>query len=173
MKKATLTVFVIVFMLTSFAAVPVNAPAEIPKIKASEIMIPIGGTGKQISLLELSAIRLKELETLTGKKMSYGERLAFPLAQRKLRKTIQPDGTINNKRLARLMKKETGPSQGFHALGFILGFFLGPLGVLLAYLINSDEDKRNRVKWSWIGFGLNLILSIIILAAWVSAWNTL
>jgi hypothetical protein len=39
-----------------------------------------------------------------------------------------------------------------------LGFLLGLIGVLIAYLI-KDDKKRNRVKWAWLG-----------LLAWVVIW---
>ena len=41
-------------------------------------------------------------------------------------------------------------TSGFHLGGFALGFLIGPIGVLIAYLIDDDK-KRNRVKWAWIG----------------------
>jgi hypothetical protein len=47
---------------------------------------------------------------------------------------------------------------------FALGFLLGLIGLLIAYLIN-DDYKHNRVKWAWIGFGIVVVLNIILIAA--------
>ena len=161
MKKATLFVFLAAFGLSVFASLPVNAPTLSPKLKAAEIMIPIGKSGKKISLLDLSTISAKDLQNLTGKKMNFFDRLAFKASQKKLKKSIDADGTITSKKINKFFSKRFGPTEGFHALGFILGFFLGLIGVLIAYLMNDDDDKQNRVKWSWIGFGAAVLITLI------------
>ena len=165
MKKATLFVFLAAFALSTFASLPVNAPTVSPKLKAAEIMIPVGKTGKQISLLELSTISAKDLQTLTGKKMNFFDRLAFKASQKKLKKSIDADGTITNKRINKFFSHRFGPTEGFHPLGFVLGFFLGLVGVLIAYVLNDDEDKHNRVKWAWIGCAIILVLYLILVIA--------
>lgn len=53
-----------------------------------------------------------------------------------------------------------GTSSGFNIGGFALGFFLGLIGVLIAYVFIKDA---NLIKWSWIGLGA--VLVIILLAA--------
>src|SRR6185436_14731416 len=98
----------------------------------------------------------------------YMERVNFRAAQNKIRKSIAADGTIKNKRIAKLMTKGNAGESGFHLGGFALGFFLWGVGVLIAYLLN-DDYKKNRVKWAWIGFGVSCILYIIL---WVAVWNT-
>jgi hypothetical protein len=52
------------------------------KLKASEVYIPIGKTGKKISLLELSTISMSGLQTLTERKMNFTERISFRIAKR-------------------------------------------------------------------------------------------
>ena len=42
--------------------------------------------------------------------------------------------------------------------GFALGFLLGVIGVLIAYIIENGKN-RPLIKWAWIG-----------LAAWVVVW---
>ncbi len=39
---------------------------------------------------------------------------------------------------------------------------MGLIGVLIAYLIN-DDNKSNRVKWAWIGFGAFVVIYLVIL----------
>jgi hypothetical protein len=170
--KKTLSLFVATaFIVSSFSfsssssTEPLNVPAP-AVVNASKIMIPVGNSGKKISLLELSRINRQELENLTGKKMSLFEKMAFKKTQKRLKKGIKDDGTITDKRLLKFMnRKAAGNTEGFHGLGFVLGFFLGILGVLLAYVINDDEDKRNRVKWAWLGFGIGALLYIILIVA--------
>jgi hypothetical protein len=129
-------------------------------MKASEVRIPVGNTGKFVTLQELATIDIADLEKLTGKKMGLLHRLEFKLAQKKLRRSINADGTINNRKLASMAQKDMDGTTGFHLGGFALGFLLGLIGVLIAYLIN-DEKHSNRVKWAWIGLGVIVVLVLI------------
>ncbi|MBS1663124.1 MAG: hypothetical protein JST68_18925 [Bacteroidetes bacterium] len=144
-------------------ASPLVAAAESRVLKASDIVLPLGSTGKTVNLQELADMSTSDLEQMTGKKMGLLRRMEFKLAQRKLRHSINEDGTLRNKKLAMLAGKDMDGETGFHIGGFALGFFLGLIGVLIAYLIN-DENHSNRVKWSWIGcaviVGLILIFSL-------------
>jgi hypothetical protein len=150
----------------SFAA----ANVELPTLRADQMFFPVGKTGQKISYAQLATISLKDLQSLTGKKMNFVERLNFKLAQSRMKRSIATDGTIKNKRIVKFFtKRGTGPDSGFHGLGFILGFFLSFLGVVLAYVINDDDDKRNRIKWAWIGLGVGAALYILL---WLLLWNS-
>jgi len=148
-------------MIMATAAAPTVAPAVTvaapAPLKAAEMNIPLGNTGKTVNLQELATMKVSELEKLTGKKMGLLQRVEVKLAQRKLRHSINADGTIRNKKLAMLTSREFGGEDGFHLGGFALGFFLFLIGVLIAYLIN-DPKQRNRVKWAWIGAGVVLVI---------------
>lgn len=133
-----------------------------PSVKASDIYIPIGSTGQKISLQQLSEISMKDLQTLTGRKMKLAEKIAFKSGQKKLRDNINRDGTLD-KRFLKKINKADDVTSGFHLGGFALGFLLFLIGVLIAYLI-KDDKKSARIKWAWIGAALSLVV-IIILAA--------
>lgn len=156
MKRLLLLLTAVLFLATSFGA---SSPLSKPRAKASEIMIPIGSSGQLISLLDLSKMTVKDVESYTGKKMKWIDRVGFKTAQRELRKSINRDGTLNSKKFEKQLKK-ADITEGFHLGGFALGFFLSLIGVLIAYLIN-DEKKATRVKWAWIGFAVSLALIII------------
>ena len=156
MKKFLLLSAAIFLLTAGFAT---NNAAKKPAIKASEVYLPIGNTGQKISLLDLSRMTVKDVQNFTGKKMSFADRMMFKAAQRQLKKSISPDGTIDNKRLAKAAKKSDGTT-GFHLGGFALGLLLSIIGVLIAYLINDDK-KSNRVKWAWIGFAVWLVIWLI------------
>ena len=156
--KKSLFLWVAFLMLTaSFASTTVSIK---PRLKASEIMIPLGNN-QTISLMDLSRISIKEVETLRGEKMKAFDRISFKAAQRQLKKTINPDGTLSNKFVKKFQKAE---GTGFNLGGFALGFLLGLIGVLIAYLIKGDE-RKNRIKWAWIGFAVAVVLYIILLLA--------
>ena len=139
-----------------------NITAVLPKLKASEVFIPIGQSGEKISLMDLSEINMKDLQSLTGKKMNFSEKVAFKAAQRQLRKNIRPDGTLDAG-FVKKMENAQDVTSGFHLGGFALGFLLWLLGVLIAYLINDDK-KKSRVKWAWIGAAVSTVLGIVIAA---------
>jgi hypothetical protein len=111
MKK----VFALFLALTLFLQLFASSAVTPPK-NANDIFIPIGKTGKRISLMALSQIDLKTLETLTGRHMGFVDKIGFKLAQRDLRKSIEEDGTINTKKLKRFIANDR--SEGFHVGGF-------------------------------------------------------
>jgi hypothetical protein len=159
MKK--IFILFVAFSLTT-TAFAFSGFSFLPK-KASEVYLPVGSGGQKISLLDLSKIDVKSFEILSGRHLNFFDRLGFKLAQKKLRKSINADGTIDNKKLNKFLA-EGDHTTGFHLGGFALGFLVGLIGVLIAYLIN-DENKKNRVKWAWIGFGIGLVLYLIIILA--------
>jgi len=152
-----------VLIATFLAAFSTSVSTKDLPLKASEIYFPIGKSGEMISLQDLSTIKLKDFETLTGKKMKLMDKIGFALTQKKLRNSINPDGRFNKKKTERYFNK-MAEGDGFHAGGFFLGFLLGLIGVLIAYLI-KDDKKRNRVKWAWIGLGIWVVIVIIIAAS--------
>jgi hypothetical protein len=162
MRKAfPLSLAFVLTIFTAFATVVAPATAPAPAMKATDVRIPVGNTGKFVTLQDLATMKTADLEKLTGKKMGLLHRLEFKLAQNKLRRSINADGTISNRKLAMMAQKDIDGTTGFHLGGFALGFLLGLIGVLIAYLIN-DEKHSNRVKWAWIGFGV--IVVVILLA---------
>lgn len=156
--KKILALLLSFFLLTaSFAGTNILIPKKPAKVNANNVLVPIGKNGETVSLMDLSRMKAKELEAITGEKMNLKDKVGFAIAQKQLRSSINADGTINNRKLSKIAAKADGGS-GFHLGGFALGFLLGLIGVLIAYLI-KDDKKAARVKWAWIG-----------LAAWVVIW---
>ena len=164
MKK----IFAILLLLATFTVANSTATTDVKlPLKASQVYLPVGNTDKTISVMELSTISMKELQKLTGRKMNLLERGSFKAGQKKLRNSINSDGTFN-KKTEKLFNKTMAGGGGFHAGGFFLGFLIGAIGVVIAYVINDDK-KKARVKWAWIGFGVSVVLSIIIIIAATAA----
>ena len=160
MKNGFFLVIALFVISFSFGA---NIVTKLPPLNAKDILIPIGNTGQKISLLDLSRIKIKEAEALTGKNMSLFEKAGFRAAQHKLRMNINYDGTINNKRLAKRLNNVDDGASGFHLGGFALGLLLSLVGVLIAYLLPGDA-QASRTKWAWIGAALSVIWIIILVA---------
>jgi hypothetical protein len=160
MKKISLIVLsLVVLMSTAFSMTPTSIAPKL--MKASEVFFTIGKDGKKISLLDLSKMSKDDLEKAAGRKMNFPESLAFKGAQKKLKKEINADGYVTNKKMQKMFSSD---GEGFHLGGFALGFLLGLIGVLIAYLLN-DEKKQNRRKWAWIGLGVAVVITVILVAA--------
>src|SRR5687768_11212618 len=101
--KKVFALFAVLFIVSgSFATSSIKTP-KAPPIKASEIFFPVGNSGEMISLQDLSEIKIKDFEKLTGRKMKFADRLGFKAAQRNVRNNINYDGTFNTKKLEKFM----------------------------------------------------------------------
>jgi hypothetical protein len=168
MKKVLLFFVLALSINLIFASPAAIEPRK--KIYASDIIIPLGVTGQKISLLDISKLTIKEAEIVRGEKMKFSERVAFKAAQRKLKQYINPDGSLNDHRLIKKLKKTDKKLRnaegdgGFHAGGFFLGLILGLIGLIIALLINDDK-KKARIKWALIGWGIWIAIVLIAYAA--------
>lgn len=88
----------------------------------------------------------KEYGVMRGKKLSFVEKVEFKILQKRFKKKLY-DGD---------------DSTGFNIGGFVLGFLLGLIGVLLAYIFSRDRNFR---KWTWIGLGIYVIIVLAIVLA--------
>jgi len=158
--RKILILFISILFLTAASA---SFDLAQPPLKASEIFFSVDKSGQKVSLMQLSQMKTSEFEVLTRRRMGLVDRIGFKLAQRELKKSILADGTIDDKKFQKFIKKVDGEI-GFHLGGFALGFLLGLIGIIIAYII-KDEKRRNRIKWAWIGFGIYVVLYLIILAA--------
>jgi len=156
-KLVALLLLSAIFSVASFST---SVSTIKPSIKATEVYLPIGKAGQMISIQELSVIKLKDFEILTGKKMKLVDKIGFTISQKKLRKSINSDGTFNKKKIQKYFDRMAEGGAGFNAGGFFLGLLLGLIGVLIAYLINDDK-KKSRVKWAWIGWAIWLAILLI------------
>lgn len=159
MKKILASLLAFAIMAQSFAAV-ITKPEP---LRASDIKIPLAN-GKVITLQELADIKVSDFAKLTGKKLKFFDRVGFKIAQKKLRHSINSDGTLSSKKLEKNFRKVADGTTGFHLGGFALGFLLGLIGVLVAYLINDDK-KSNRVKWAWLGVAAWVVIWLILVAS--------
>lgn len=160
MKKTAIFLFLLVTFDVAFTTTLNTAK---PPLKASEIYFPLGKSGELISLQDLSVIKIKEFETLTGKKMKFFDKVGFKLSQNKLRNSINLDGTFSRKKVEKYFRKMADGTTGFHSGGFFLGLLVGLIGVIIAYII-KDEKKKNRVKWAWIGWAVWVVIALILVA---------
>jgi Flp pilus assembly protein TadB len=155
MKKFVALFFASVFMVQAFAAVNV----ELPVRKASEIYLPVGTTGKTVSLQALATMSPKEYQSLTGQHLKLSDKVALKLTQKELRKVINPDGTVNVKKLESLNKKmQKAAADNKKNLRLAL-IFLGAAIVLS--IIGSF------VPFLWILASLAYLASVVYFIIWL------
>ena len=112
-KTIILFAFIAFFSSTHSATSSIRVSAATLPLKASEIYLPVGKTGRLISLMDLSRINVRDFETLTGKKMKFLDKVNFRMGQKELRKSINPDGTFNKKSIEKFVANPAGPRWRF------------------------------------------------------------
>jgi len=158
MKKViTLLALIAFFSIAYSASNPISGSKAKPPLKATEVYLPLGKAGQLISVMDLSLIKVKEYESLTGKKMSVFDKVNFKLGQRQLQKCINHDGSFSKKKMEKYFTKAAVGGGAFSLAGFALGLFLSLVGVLIAYLLKRG-DKKSMVRWAWIGAIISLIV---------------
>jgi hypothetical protein len=123
-------------------SIPMN-PAITPKPS------PFAG----MTVKQFLALTPKEYQKLTGKKLSLPQKVSLKLAQAKVKKMSK-----QNKQVELYKFQEGVDTSDFSIGGFVLGILLGPIGVLIAYLIGD----RSVIKWSWIGFAVWLAVVLLV-----------
>lgn len=154
---------VILFLLFCFSLHTFSLNAAVAPTVADPLAKEKAYQQKLAILKKVASMNVKEFETFTGKHMNVVDRLLFKIGQKKLRNSIDEQGNVTNKRLDKYLKKSADKSSGFHLGGFALGFLLGLIGVLIAYVAFKDDNKQNRIKWSWIGVAAIVVLSLLFL----------
>jgi hypothetical protein len=134
---------------TSYAFVsPVLAIPVSPSVTPSPS--PFAG----MTVKQFLALTPKEYQKLTGKKLSLPQKVSLKLAQAKVKKMVRQNKQVD------LYKFDQGvDTSDFSIGGFVLGVLLGPIGVLIGYLIGD----RSVIKWAWIGFAVWLAIVLLVL----------
>lgn len=96
----------------------------------------------------------KEVAEYSGQKTTFKERLVLKLVQRKLKKQLKNNDSVDVKATYEAYNTNTKP------IGFLLGFLLGLLGVLISYAISKEAGNA-----SWGGFAALLLLLLVLLSA--------
>ena len=135
-KAFIIPFFLLLCVQTSFSAIPVAEPTP-PGPKA------LKKEQQRLIMEQIVKLTPHEYGVMRGKKLNFFERLTFKATQKRMKLELQrADGTFSN----------------FNAGGFFLGFLLGILGVLGAYIFSKDDNFR---KWSWIGFGAAVVFYLL------------
>lgn len=162
MRKITILLLAVAFSISSNAGmiyVPSNSTdnAKVGKTSAANVL----GQLDAKTFLSLTPAKVQEL---TGKKMTFGQKVSLKMAQMEVKKQLKKGKEVN---MAEMGKKAGG---GINFLWLIVGLVLSWVGVLIAYLTREGSDD-NRVKSAWIGAGIGLLLWIILYVAIFASYN--
>ena len=137
---------VIVALLLAFS---LNASVIVAnKVCPGKIMLPLFNSGKMISLDDFMKLKPSGYKKLTGKRMNLKEIICLKIVQHHLKNDINNDGTVNLKQFA-----DDETDSIWSNLDWVaLGFFLGPIGLLIALVIN-DGSRHQRIQWTAVGVG--------------------
>ena len=157
--KLSIPLFVILLIswFPSSSATVYNQTNALDRSSFTEPAKPSPFAGMTISdFLSLTPRKYKEL---TGKKLSLSQKLSLKLAQVKVKKMMR-----KNKKIDLIAFARDIDTNNFDILGFILGVALGPLGVLIAYLIEGKSSST--FTWSVIGaliwLGVFLLVVLVL-----------
>lgn len=162
MKKIiTLSLALTLLVVNSFAAgtATIVLPKKSPSLNANTILVPIGKNGEKISLMDLSVMKAKDYETLTGKKMNLSNKLAFTLIQKKLRNNINANGDIKTKMFNKVALKAKKADEKTHKY---LKLWLILLGVSIVLSIIGWA-----VPFVWVLAGLAGLGALIFFILWL------
>ena len=143
LRSPALVVFALFFTINGFSLSIVKSANPITYIS------PVNADYLRASVfVKLSA---KEFSEITGRKLNLPQRIYFKIIQRKLRHELKrnPDLLITDYYDPKKAKFK------FDALWFVIGAFIGPLGVLLAYTSITRKGgplKKDRITSAWLGF---------------------
>ena len=137
MKK--ICFFFVAFFLfaTSFGSsvILTPTPSPVPSTpNASKIYLPLGLNGQKVSLLDLSKMKIKDYQKFSGQHLSLFDKIRFKFAQKKLRNSINADGTVNSRALQDFTKSSAGGGGKSQVIALLLVILVGGLGIHRFYL---------------------------------------
>ena len=152
--KLTISLFVVLLSYSSLTSASTH-PGEVAAYQAVPAAKPSQFDGMTVS--DFFALTPRKYRELTGKKLSLPQHVALKLAKVKVKKMVKKNKPVDLMLVAREID-----TNNFDILGFVLGLVLGPLGILIAYLLEGRSSST--FLWSaigaliWLGIFLLLIL---------------
>ena len=142
MKLSHLILFLLVFSTMTLEA-------ALPPVDGSNVT---NTSSIQLSTQDLLNLTPARYADLTGEKLGLKGKLALFLLKKEVRKTASTE-PIN-------LEEELADTEGgFNLIGFLAGFFLAFLGVLLVFLLASNNKAMKRS--AWLGLGILILLALL------------
>jgi hypothetical protein len=146
--RFSMLAFALMIFSIHVTASSLPVPGLEPVKKESTAVSPLAN----MSVNDFLALTPKKYKELTGEKLSITQKISLKLAQKKIKKAIK-----NNESIDPSVKADAVDTSDFNIGGFVLGLLLSVIGVLIAYLIGDTSV----IKWAWIGFGVFLVIFLL------------
>jgi hypothetical protein len=146
--RFSLLAFALTIINFSTSALTLPPSEPLPPRSESTVAAPFAG----MTVQDFLALTPRKYKELTGEKLSLTQKISLKLAQKKIRKAIKNNESIDQAQIANAVD-----TSDFNIGGFVLGLLLSVIGVLIAYLIGDT----NVIKWAWIGFGVFLVIFLL------------
>jgi|SRR5688572_5852690 hypothetical protein len=146
--RISLMAFALMIFNFSSSALTVPSTEPVPPKSENTVAAPFAG----MTVDDFLSLTPKKYKELTGKKLSLTQKISLKLAQKKVRKALKNNESIDSATMANAVD-----TSDFNIGGFVLGLLLSVIGVLIAYLIGDT----NVIKWAWIGFAVFLVIFLL------------
>jgi hypothetical protein len=145
------------FSMLAFAVMIFNVPSSALTVPSAMPVLPkaesaVAAPFANMNVEEFLALTPKKYKELTGEKLSLTQKISLKLAQKKIRKALKNNESVDSITMANAVD-----TSDFNIGGFVLGLLLSVVGVLIAYLIGDTSV----IKWAWIGFGVFLVIFLL------------
>jgi len=156
MSKYFLSILFLICTAHSYSAVTI--PFKDPK--ADQVFITLTGTGMSLSLIDYIQLKPLDFKRLTGHKLTLKETIVFKITQRRIKKTIRKDGSVDVFAFNNQAKEPFKWNWG----GFFLGLLLPILGLILTAFF-KDDQRKNRITSAAIGTLIVCLAFVIFVAS--------
>jgi|SRR5688572_14233490 len=150
------------FLFTSFLISIIHSSSattlSFKETKKDDVFITLPGTGISLSITDYIKLKPSDFKKLKGQKLTLKELIAFKMTQKKIKKAVRKDGTVD------IVELQQKPKERFkwHWGGFFLGLFLPVIGIVISLFIKDDE-KRNKMTSASISTLAVMTVGMIIL----------
>jgi hypothetical protein len=157
MKRILLSVFLAaagMLVLQPAHAISGSSGLIVPRSSSTPVTEPVDPAMNAVLIQQFLKLTPQKYYELTGKKMKLSQKISLKLAQWKIKRMLKKGKTVD---LVAMTTKKGIETSDFNIAGFLLGFFLSLIGVLIAYLLGDEAI----IKWAWLGAGLSAILWLL------------
>lgn len=120
---------------TTYASVSTASAASTTNVEESA----------KLDIKDLKTMSVKEIEAKIGHELTWKQKVAIKMLKNKAAKAEEhPDRPAGN---------------GSTFIGFLFGFLLGIIGVLITYI--AFKGEKDTIKGAWIGFAAVVLLILL------------